>query len=87
MMRMCKGENQQKIFRLNLLGSQIESSQAWLLDPSSDRLGVDGRNDCLSSAQCIQEVKEKKSIYTSEVTEEKRPGEYVTGESRVTLRA
>lgn len=42
------------MFRLKLPGSQIESSHACFLDPSSDKLGVEGRSDCLMSVNSVE---------------------------------
>lgn len=39
----------QKVFKENVDGSQIDNSHACFLLPSSDKLGVDGRKDCLLS--------------------------------------
>jgi hypothetical protein len=39
----------QKVFKENLVGSQIDNSQACAFPPSSAKLGVDGRSDCLQS--------------------------------------
>jgi hypothetical protein len=66
----------QKVFNENIVGSQIDNSHAWPFPPSSEKVGVDGRNDCLLLV-----------IQRSYVREEKNPGEYVTGESIVTLLA
>jgi hypothetical protein len=37
----------QKLFNENVLGSQIDNSQACFLPPSSEKLGVEGRRDFL----------------------------------------
>ena len=55
----CNGENQlpletvegkgmyQKVLRLKVVGSHIDNSHACPLPPSSEKIGVAGRNDCL----------------------------------------
>jgi hypothetical protein len=71
------GGNYQNVFRDKVVGSQIDNSHACPFPPSSENVGVDGRKDCLMS----------KTKQGSHVNDEKNPGEYVTGESIVTLRA
>ena len=40
-------EEYQKVFKENELGSQINNSHACFFPPSSKKLGVEGRRDCL----------------------------------------
>ena len=65
------------------LGSHTDSSQACVLPPSSDKLGVVGRESESLEINATQ----RRGRGNPNLNEDRKPGEYVRGASSVTLLA